>query len=435
MTASKIKPVFNWSVFLVLAVFLVTSLSAQEVDLKQKAINEFKKEHYPEAISLLKRVASENPNDAEIWYYLGYFTHYLRADWIPLPRYQAKKSDEVLEYLDKAITLDPKYGNAYYFIGVEHGGRFLRAMQKGDVREMRMELQTGRKKGGYPDWLIEYARNMLRSCQPNAILFTGGDADSWPTWYLQFCENYRTDVTVIPIGLLNRPWFALSLKNGIENVLVSIPISWNKEQIFDMHPYKWKTYTVKIPIPEEELEKYNISQQDSLMKWELEPNLKTSSRGFLGVERAILADIIRTNKWERPIYFSLGCPKTKLANLDKFLQLCGLVYRLLPVEAEKHDLSLNPKEIERVLLKPESYHYFVSVKEYDMPRVSRGLNNYRVVLLNLADYYIESGNRDKAQEIVDKMEAYMSESVFPSSPSLKKAMESLRQELNVEEDR
>lgn len=425
-----IKP--DWIILLAFALFFVVALWAQEVNLKQKAIDEFKNKHYPEAISLMRRAVSENPGDAEIWYYLGYFTHYLCADWIPLTECDEKKSDEILEYLDKAITLDPMYGNAYYFIGAEHGGRFLRAMQEGDVRKMRMELLNGRNKGGYPDWLIEYARNMLRTCQPNTILFTGGDADSWPTWYLQFCENYRTDVTVIPIGLLNRPWFVLTLKNGIENILVSAPISWREEQIFDMHPYKWKTYTIEIPIPEEALERYNILPQDSLMKWKLEPNLQTSSREFLGTERVVLADIIKTNRWKRPVVFSLGCSKTRLANLDKFMQLCGLFQRLLPVEAEKYDLSLNPNEIEAALLQSEHYRYFADVKEHNMPRISHLLNCYRGVLLTLANYYIESRNQNKAREIVDKMKIYMPESVFPSSIPLKNAIESLDYELSVE---
>ncbi len=432
MIALKVKTIFKWSIFSVLTgLLVVTHLWAKEVELKQKAIEEFKNERYPEAISLLKKAASENPNYAETWYYLGYFTHYLCADWIPLTECDEKKSDEILKYLNRAITLDPKHGNAYYFIGVEHGCRFLKAMQKGDIKKMRMELQTGRQKGGYPDWLIEYTRNMLRSCQPNAILFTGGDADSWPTWYLQFCENYRTDVTVIPTGLLTRPWFVLSLKNGIKKALVNIPISWSKEQIMDMHPYRWKTYTVKIPIPGTVLERYNILSQDSLMNWDLKPTLKTSSRELLDTGRAILADIIKTNRWKKPIYFSLAFPMKKLPNLAKFMQLCGLTYRLLPVEVEKHNLSLNPKEIENVLLRSEYYRYFADVKKHNMPRVSRTLNNYRLVLLHLAEYYVESGDNKKAADILDRMSTYMPKDIFPPPNGLKNMTEYLRNNIKV----
>lgn len=432
MTASKVKLIFHWGIFLVLAVLHVTSLSAQEVDLKQKAMNKFENGNYPEAISFLKQAVLENPDDAEIYYYLGYYTHYLCYDSRPLTGYNEKWSDEILRYLNKAVTLNPEYGDAYYFIGVEHGARFLRGMQEADVRKMRMEFQTGRKKGGYPEWLIEYARNILRACEPNAILFTGGDADSWPTWYLQFVEEYRIDVTVIPMGLLSRPAFAMILKNGLENIFVSAPISWSKEQILDMHPYKWKTTKIEILISRNELEKYNISPQDSITEWELEPDLSSDSRTFLSTGRALLADIIETNRWERPIYFSIACPKSRMAGLDKYMQLCGLVYRLFPVGTEKYGLSLNPQKIEAVLLHPESYRYFADVKEHDMPRVSRGLNNYRFALFMLAKYYAESGDKEKASDILDKMPTYMPENIFPSPDGLKNMIENLRSNLESE---
>lgn len=47
---------------------------AQPVDLKQEALEAFKAENYPRAISLLKQVVAQRPEDAEAYFYLGYFT-------------------------------------------------------------------------------------------------------------------------------------------------------------------------------------------------------------------------------------------------------------------------------------------------------------------------------------------------------------------------
>lgn len=200
------KKIPKKSYYLIIAILFRMSLYAQKIDLKQQALDEFKNENYPKAISLLKQATSQNPNDAEIYYYLGYFSHYIIYDSRPF----VKKSDEwsnqeVIKNLEKAIALYTNYGDAYYFIGAEYSARAWESLRNGNIKQYKKEIVTGREKGGYPDWLIEIGRNILKSCEPNAILFTGGDADFNATQYLQIVEDYRKDVSVIPLALLERP--------------------------------------------------------------------------------------------------------------------------------------------------------------------------------------------------------------------------------------
>ena len=52
--------------------------------LKEKALAQFEKADYAAAIAYLEQARAAAPNDAEVYYYLGYFTHYLCYDSVPL---------------------------------------------------------------------------------------------------------------------------------------------------------------------------------------------------------------------------------------------------------------------------------------------------------------------------------------------------------------
>ena len=390
-----------------------------------KAQDEFQKANYTTAIDYLKRALVESPENAEIYYHLGYFLHYLCYDSTPLTGYGRETSDEILKYLNKAAELDPKHGNAFYFTGVEYGVRARHAMWKGDREEVIAEWQMGMSSGGYPDWLIEYGRNILNSCENDAILVVNGDAEINSVEYLQCVERYRTDISAIPLALLDRPWFVTLLKNGLDGCLKPISVGWSQDQIQSMHPYKWKPNTIRIPVSGELT---GLSEDEPMfVDWLVSPNLgRGSELKFLSAGQAALVQIIRTNQWRRPIHFSLCCPESAWAGLESNVQISGFVRCILPYKPEE---AIDCDKTEALLLDASNFSQIHTLMVSDMPRVSYLLQNYRSIYLRLAYSYFQKGETETAKAILAAMNSYITEDVLPMPEHMENGFEVLEQML------
>ena len=83
---------------------------------------------------------------------------------------------------------------------------FLMGFQNFD--DMSRRLHTGAR---------DYANNFLESCEPNAIIFTYGDNDTYPLWYAQEVENIRRDVRVVNLSLIAVDWYINQLSRKIND--------------------------------------------------------------------------------------------------------------------------------------------------------------------------------------------------------------------------
>jgi len=162
-----------------------------------------------------------------------------------------------------------------------------------------------------------YGWNMLVSLPRNAILFTNGDNDTFPLWYLQGVEHFRPDVRVVNLSLINVPWYIKQLRD----VEPKCPITWNDAQIDGIEPIEHKG-----------------------VRTTLTPKIMPD-KSILWVRDMAVWHIIEQNRWRRPIYFAVTIPPDYISDYNPYFSMEGLVYRLTRTKSENGRVKVDSNAI------------------------------------------------------------------------------------------
>jgi len=197
---------------------------------------------------------------------------------------------------------------------------------------------------------LNMARSYLASCEPNAILFTYGDNDTYPVWYVQEVEGFRTDVRVINYGLMGADWCVRQLDQSVNDAgKMPFTISIDRYKSGDLdnalvmdrgEEYAPLMSVVrfigstneqsKLPLQNGEKIDYSPIGNFSLAYNETDTVKWKCPKRVLYKNDIALLDILATNNWKRPIYFTAGADPEIFLGLKDYLRFEGVVYQLVP---------------------------------------------------------------------------------------------------------
>jgi hypothetical protein len=282
--------------------------------------------------------------------------------------------------------------------------------------------------GNYVAW--DYSYNILQSCEKDAILFTNGDNDTFPLWYLQDVEGVRRDVRIVNLSLVNTPWYIQQMKDpSYYAEALPVPISLSDARIAAIQPIQWTPRNVEIPVPPEVARRFGSTDTSILnqgkLVWYMPNTMQVGSIKAIRVQDLMVLDIVRTNQWKRPIYFAVTCAPDSRIGLDDYLWFHGLAFRLEPRQVSQASFGLDPKVLEANLLnEPEGFstgpQYGYKFRGVNDPSVhydentTRLMLNYRTAFVRLALYYSTANNDNaRAVEILDRMESIIPRAKIP----------------------
>ncbi len=219
---------------------------------------------------------------------------------------------------------------------------------------------------------LDWGKNYLKNLPENAVIITRGDNDTFPLWYVQDVEGYRTDVRVCNYMLASGYWYVHQMgRKQYESE--RLPLSLTPEQydngvnepiliheVFD-GPVELKdaiefvksdnsrtkltvgmgekinylpARRLKITVDKEAVIRNGIvpeNMKDKIVDeivWEI-----PASVNYLYKNDLMLLDFFATNNWTRSVYFTSLSDIKNILGIDKYLHQEGLAHRFMPVEA------------------------------------------------------------------------------------------------------
>ncbi len=321
------------------------------------------------------------------------------------------------------------------------------------------------RSGRYP--ARDFGMNYLSSVDQNGIIFTNGDNDTFPLWYCQEVEGYRTDVRVVNLSYLTTDWYINQMRRPAYN---SAPLPMLADKFTFAHEERQYNYfidpdTVPVPVLTSLKQLYSSSYKDN--PWHL-PQIKspvmyipvnkeaaikagvvganyagliapyidcnmladryTAGDGAMSSSKVMSLDIIASSVaqgWKRPVYFATTVPESYFLGLSRYMLNTGMAYQVTPILNEAYeytnDIPANTDKMYNIVM--TKFRWAGIDQDQDGKRywdetIGRMVTTTRSNLSDLAFGLIQEKKYDKARRVLRLMEQKLPAKAVPYSIQL-----------------
>ena len=325
----------------------------------------------------------------------------------------------IIKALDKYLTNIPRTISATVVSIFCLGVPILMAQQNWDDHD-RSNRYTCR----------DFGQNYLASCKPNAIIFCMGDNDTFPLWYNQEVEGIRTDVRVCNLSYLQADWYIAQMKREAYKS-APLPITWEPK---DYEPGKNEVVEIDSLIPKLDVKTaFNFMlSSDPQTKVQGISFIPTNhlflpvdaqqviKSGTLPISRAseilpqfnfdlkrsisrsdlMIIELLKENKWKRPIYFAVSIGGGYLGLTDHF-ERTGMTYQVLPIGVKGAGPQVNTNEMYDNMMNKFKFGNMADPKVYLDQNTLNMCQTHRMMFVYLIGALIDKGENERAKKALD----------------------------------
>ena len=311
----------------------------------------------------------------------------------------------------------------------------------------------------------DFGQNYLMSLQEsgNPIIYTNGDNDTFPLWYNQETEGFRTDARTCNLSYLQTDWYIYQMKRPAYDS-PSLPITWdrmeyvegtneyipiqpeykksidqlyaeaekqaldgnqealvNVKKEFGDNPYELKNilkHWIRAPkdkdlkvIPTDSIvikvDKEAVRRSGMMIPGDSIPDymhISLKGKRALYKSELMMLEMLSEANWERPIYIAVSVGRENQLNMENHFVQEGLAYRFTPFDTGKTGVTIDSEKMYDNLMNKFKFGGIDKPGIYIDENAMRMCHSHRRIFSQLVQQLMREGKKDKAKAALDYAE-------------------------------